>query len=210
MHPAGKELLLGQGPNPYGGGYAVVFLLLMSLTLAAVVLIIFIMRRRSPKMPIQKTPRQLLSRFAGFLLGCLIVAITAFLVDLLTDVLEFSTRFEVSDDGTVTSGGIERSESGYRFGRLVHYFSMLGYLASGVAIGVRMQKPFYRNGLSSSFALSGGHPARVARYVSRLQSISRCVVSGDTADNLSSRLFRRSVVNMSAKLGSVFHEYHGR
>ena len=41
----------------------------------------------------QKTPRQLLSRFAGFLVGCLIVA-------------------------------------------------------SGVAIGVRMRKPFFRNGMS--------------------------------------------------------------
>jgi len=36
MYPAGKELLLGQGPNPYGGGYAIVILSIMILTLAAV------------------------------------------------------------------------------------------------------------------------------------------------------------------------------
>lgn len=127
MNPTGQEILPGQGPNPYGGGYAVVFLLLMSLTLAAVVLIIFIMRCRSPKMPMQKTQRQLLSRIAGFLLGCLIVGMTAFLIDVLTTELEFSSRIEVSDDGTVSTGGTERSEGWYRIGRLVYYSSMLGY-----------------------------------------------------------------------------------
>jgi hypothetical protein len=148
MHPAGKECLLAQGPGSYGSGYTFVFLLFLPLTLAAFWLIVLLMRRQFPQTSRQKTPRQLLSRFTGFVLGCLIVAITVLVIDLMTTELEFSQRFEVSDDGTVTTDGIERSESGYRFGRSVHYFSMLGYLASGVVIGVRMRKPFFRNGMS--------------------------------------------------------------
>jgi hypothetical protein len=57
MHPAGKELILGQGPYPYSGGSVVVILSIMTLTLAAVCLIVFIMRRQSPQTPMQKTPR---------------------------------------------------------------------------------------------------------------------------------------------------------
>ena len=148
MYPAGKTFLLGQGPNPYGGGIVYVILSIMILTFAAVCLIVFIIRRQSPQTTMQATPRQLLRRFAGFLLSCFIVAITVVLVALLTDAFEFPQRIEVSEDGTVTIVPMGRSESGYRFGRLVHYFSMLGYLAGGVAIGVRMRKPFFRNGMS--------------------------------------------------------------
>ena len=151
MYPAGKELLLGQGPYPYRGGSVYVILSIMILTCAAVCSIVFIVRRLSPpspQTPMQKTPGHLSSRFAGFIVGFLIVAITAILVAFLTYSLEWPQIFEVSDDGTVTSVGRRRSERGYRFGRFVHYVSMLGYLASGVATGVRMRKPFFRNGMS--------------------------------------------------------------
>ena len=40
--------------------------------------------------------------------------------------------------------------------------------------------------------------------------LSSGVVLSDTVDNLSSQLFRRKVVNMSRKLGSVFQVYQGR
>lgn len=40
--------------------------------------------------------------------------------------------------------------------------------------------------------------------------MARPVVFSDTGDNCSSLLLRRKVVSMLAKLGSCFHQYHGR
>ncbi|MCA9063034.1 MAG: hypothetical protein KDA96_08245 [Planctomycetaceae bacterium] len=102
MSPISRLLLFGQGPNPYGGGAAVVFLLFLLVMFAAVGVIVCVLRRLHTAPLRQKPPRQWLRRIAGFLLGCVIVAVTAFLIDVVTMELEFSERVEVSDNGRVT------------------------------------------------------------------------------------------------------------
>lgn len=143
-----KQFLLGQGPNPYGGGSAVVSMFFLTLALTGICLIVFVIRRQSSQPTTPKKPRQLFRRFAGFLVGCIFVATAAFVINTVATELEFSERVDVSDDGRVIGSGTERSEAWYRAGRAVYVFSMLGFLACGVTIGVKMQAPFLRNGVS--------------------------------------------------------------
>jgi len=87
-------------------------------------------------------------RIAGFVLGCLLVAVAVILIDELATSPEFTERTEVSEDGTLAGSGIERSIGWYRAGRAVHVVSMLAFIASGLSLCVRTRASFLRDGIS--------------------------------------------------------------
>ena len=155
MNFTDATLVLAQGPYPYGGGYAVIFLFFLAIAICVAVFVMCWMRRESPQPSPEKTPLYSSKRITGFLFGCLLVGVTALVIDVVAGELEFSQRVDVADDGTVTGGGFVRSEAWYRFGRTVYVLSMLGFIVGGVTIGVRAQAQLWRNGVSWGMVIAG-------------------------------------------------------
>ena len=149
MHIDGTSLLLtGTGPYPIGQGDAALQLLLLPIAVGVVVYVMYRIRRSSASADSRSTPWQLWKRIAGFVLGCLLVAVAVILIDALTTRLEFTERTEVSEDGTLAGSGIERSIGWYRVGRAVHVLSMLAFIASGLSLCARTRASFLRDGVS--------------------------------------------------------------